>query len=91
MAKNRNIQEAWPKVLPFVRMGEQTFFVDLRLRQFRTVGPPLTCIDFSSEEGKRMCKTANIVSCPTCETHIIIPGALRTEHLHCVNCSSSLR
>ena len=91
MAKNGESGELWPKVLPLVRMGERTLFVDLRLRQFRTVGPPLTCIDFSSEDGKRMCEIANIASCPRCRTSVIVPGGRDEGELHCPDCLEVLR
>jgi hypothetical protein len=91
MAKNERNQELWPKVLPLVRVGEQTVFVDLRLRQFRTDGAPLAFIDFSSEEGKQMCTIANVVSCQRCRTSVIVAGGKEDEELHCPDCYGVLR
>jgi len=91
MAKNERTQELRPKVLPLIRVGEQTFFVDLRLRQFRTDGAPLAFIDFSCEEGKRMCRIASIASCPRCRMSVIVPGGKGDEEFHCPDCFGVLR
>ena len=90
MTDTIEIPESCPKVLPLVQIGEHALFVDLRLGQFRSARPPLVFIEFASEDGKRLCDVVNVVSCPACEMHIIVPGALRTEGLRCVNCFSRL-
>ena len=90
MTDTIEIPESGPKVLPVVQVGEHALFVDLRLGQFRTVRHPLVFIDFASEDGKKLCDLANVASCPMCNTHIIVPGALRTESFRCVNCFSRL-
>jgi len=90
MTDTIEIPESCPKVLPLVQIGGHALFVDLRLGQFRTARPPLVFIEFASEDGKRLCDVANVVSCPMCKTHIIVPGGSRTERLRCVNCFSRL-
>jgi hypothetical protein len=90
MTNSIEIPESSPKVLSLVRIGEQAFFVDLRLGQFRSAVGPLVFVAFDSEDGRRLCDLANVLSCPACGTHIIVTGALRAEGLRCVKCFSRL-
>ena len=89
--ENESKQEIWPKVLPMIRLGPKTYFVDLRLRQFREVSNPYDYVDFESGEGKQMCDQANIVSCSDCRVSIIVTGMWRREDLSCIRCLSVLQ
>ena len=83
--------ECWPKVLPMIHMGVKTYFVDLRLRQFRSVSDPGDYVEFESDDGRRMCEHANIISCPDCKVSIIVPGIWRRECLSCIRCLTDLQ
>ena len=88
--ENQTKQECWPKVLPMVYLGTKTWFVDLRLRQFRDVSDPYDYVDFASDRGRQMCDQANIISCPDCGARFIVPGVWRHTDLTCVLCMASL-
>lgn len=80
------VEEHGPRVLPVLWMGEKRWWIDLRLGEFRTVGPPLECVGFDSDEGRRLCRLASVVECPRCGTNVIVPGHLADEELRCVRC-----
>jgi hypothetical protein len=86
MEKTKRISEHWPKVLPRIQAGADSYFVDLRLRQFRRAEGPLEFIDFGSETGRTLCDQANIVCCPACGASIIVSGACRRQELACTLC-----
>jgi hypothetical protein len=87
---NGSVEDIWPKVLPMVQLGAKTYFVDLRLRQFREVNNPHLYVDFGSDAGRQMCGMANIVSCPDCGISIIVPGVWRGQDLSCIRCLTVL-
>ena len=89
--ENESIEEIWPKVLPMIQLGTKSYFVDLRLRQFREASDPYVYVEFGSDTGRRMCNRANIVSCPDCGLSIIIPGVWRGQDLSCIRCLAVLR
>ena len=43
-----------PRRLPVVEYNGQSWFMDLRLAQFRDVWNPSHYVDFDTEEGRRM-------------------------------------
>ncbi len=81
---------AGPWVLPQVQYGPSRYFADLRLRQFRNVDDPHHYIDFSSEQGQRMCRQAGITVCPGCGLAAIVSPSSFEEELWCMRCLDSL-
>ena len=90
MAEKSQVEEEGPKVLPVLWMGERRWWIDLRLGEFRTVEPVLECIGFDSAEGRRLCRLANVVSCPRCGTSMIVSGWLAERVLWCVRCLAEI-
>jgi hypothetical protein len=72
--------------LPIVRYGATRYFADLRLSQFRDIINPHNCVDFNSEQGKRICRHSGVILCPECGTGAIVSPALDIEKLRCVKC-----
>lgn len=79
-----------PKVLPMIQVEALSYYVDLRLRQFREMHL-LECVEFDSEKGRAICDRANILSCGDCGMSVIVPGISRHEDLRCFRCMSPLR
>ena len=77
-----------PWTLPTVRYGAVSYFVDLRLKQFRDIGNPHNYVDFDSERGRLICRQSGVVLCPECRTGAIVSPALDMEKLRCVQCFS---
>ncbi len=75
-----------PLVLPIVQHGTTEYFVDLRLRQFRSVKDPHDYVEFDNEKGRRMCEKAVIVVCRECQMAAIISPAVDRKELRCMNC-----
>jgi hypothetical protein len=91
-----------PRQLPTIRHNGKLFFIDWRLREFRTVLPPLEIIPFDSAYGREIdympdgkldeCLTNNgiIVTCPICNK-ILFNGTEREAKrliIYCVDCSN---
>jgi hypothetical protein len=49
--------------LPILRITNQSYFIDLLLKQFRDVDNAYNFIDFNSDDGRVLCEYAKIVSC----------------------------
>jgi hypothetical protein len=45
--------------LPVIHFGQEAFFVDLKLKQFRQVDNVYNFINFNNDEGKALCKYGN--------------------------------
>lgn len=43
-----------PRRLPTITYRGKEYFIDLRLREFRTVNPPLEFVPFGSELGRKI-------------------------------------
>jgi hypothetical protein len=74
------------QLLPVVQHGPTQYFVDLRLRQFRSANDPHEYVDFDSETRRRMCEKSGIVVCRECQMAAIISPAVDRKELRCVNC-----
>jgi hypothetical protein len=75
-----------PWVLPVVQHGLTQYFVDLRLRQFKSVENPHEYVDFNCETGRRMYEESGIVVCRECQMAAIISPAVDRKELRCMNC-----
>ena len=89
MTHDRHTQDG-PRRLTILKLPAVSYFVDLRLGQFRDVQDPGDCIDFSSEEGRQLCRQANIVTCGRCGAHVIVSSRLRADELNCVRCMAPI-
>ena len=70
-------QQKWsgPRRLPIVRSGGVDYFVDSRLRQFRTAAPPtrhIEFIDFESVRGRRLLEECVTLECPVCGQQLVV-------------------
>jgi hypothetical protein len=43
-----------PRQLPTIKYKGKKYFIDWRLREFRTVGPPLEIVPFDSKLGREI-------------------------------------
>jgi hypothetical protein len=87
------VKEVRPGVrcLPIAVLPTGRHFIDLRLGEFRPVENPFAVVKFDSEEGRRMCLLANVVSCQLCGTHMIVPGTIAAGESYCVCCLHRIR
>ena len=79
MRTEHDLKRLCPVRLPTVRLGGVDYFVDFRLREFRTVagpGDPIEFIPFASEKGGRMCRQCVAVDCPQCGQVTVLPRDL---------------
>jgi len=90
VAEESRVDGDGPKVLPVLWLGEKRYWIDLRLQEFRTVDPVLECIGFDSAEGRRLCRLANVVTCPRCGTSVIVSGWMAGKELRCVRCLAEI-
>jgi len=90
MGKDNHGSWQGPRMLPILRLPEAGYFIDLQLGQFRDIEDPGNYIGFETEEGRRMCQQANVLSCSKCGAHIIVSSRLRTDWLNCVRCMTPL-
>lgn len=74
------------QLLPVIQHGPTQYFVDLRLRQFRSVKDPHEYADFNGETGRSMCEESGIVVCRECQRAAIISPAVDRKELRCMNC-----
>ena len=49
-----NMREKMPRRLPTVKYNGKKYFIDWRLREFRTVDSPLEFVPFESELGREI-------------------------------------
>lgn len=86
--KNAKTREpAGPRRLPILRFGTQSYFIDSRLRQFRTATPPLRpieFIDFESERGRRLLKECVVLECLRCGQTAVV--SQRLSDAECLRC-----
>jgi hypothetical protein len=66
--------------------GCRQYFVDLRLRQFRSVENPHEYVDFNCETGRRMREESGIVVCRECQMAAMISAGIDRKELRCMNC-----
>jgi hypothetical protein len=81
-----NNEQPGVRCLPIATLPTGRYFVDLRLGEFRQVEIPFSVVRFGSDAGQDMCRRANVVSCPSCGTHVIAPGTTRQGEFYCVRC-----
>ena len=58
-----------PRWLPTLHVDGETYYIDLRLRQFRTAAPPhelIEFIEFESKRGRRMLDECVMAECQRC-------------------------
>ena len=79
-----------PRALPVILYGGDPYFSDLRLAEFRAALGPLDPIAFGSEQGKKMCLQAGIITCKSCQMNVIISRVFVENPLHCMNCFQRL-
>ena len=75
-----------PRQLAMLKLPEASYFIDLQLGQFRDVENPGNYIDFDSDEGRRLCQQANVISCRRCRARMIVSSRLLTDRLTCIRC-----
>ena len=83
---NRKNSYQGPRHLTVLRLPGISYFIDLQLGQFRDVENPCNYIDFDSEDGRRLCQQANVISCRRCRAHMIVSSRLLADGLACVRC-----
>ncbi|MCH7720791.1 MAG: hypothetical protein IH988_07350 [Planctomycetes bacterium] len=74
-----------------VHLEGDDYFIDLRLREFRTVTPPIRCIEFigfASEKGRRMLKQCVMLEWGRCGHLAVLPRDLPGRD--CVECGVSV-
>ena len=70
MTTQHDEKRALPRRLPTVHLGGVEYFVDLRLRDFRTAAvlcEPIEFVRFDSAKGHRMCCKCIAPDCYRCE------------------------
>ena len=75
-----------PNFLTVLKLPGISYFIDLRLGQFRDIENPCNFYDFNSEDGRRRCQQANVITCKKCNTHMIVSVRMKTCGLNCVRC-----
>ena len=89
MGNEKNSYEG-PRHLTVLRLPGISYFIDLQLGQFRDVDNPGNYIDFDSDDGRRLCQQANVISCRKCRAHMIVSRRLFANELTCVRCMTPL-
>ena len=82
--------EACPRRLPVVGHAGRQWFVDLRLREFRTTGIPWVLVGFNSPEGVAMCEKFGIERCPFCPAYIMVGDGAEQGNAICRNCGATV-
>ena len=90
MELTRNIARLLQRVLPTVQILERHYFIDLESHQFRNTEDPQDTVAFPSDEGRRMCIQAGVLTCPRCGTSVIIALFHTDAPLHCISCGLRL-
>ena len=75
-----------PRYLTVLRLPGISYFIDLQLGQFRDVENPCNYIDFDSDDGRRLCRQANVISCRKCRARVIVSSRFRADELSCIRC-----
>ena len=91
----RTREEEWsgPCRLPTVHHGGDEYFVDVRLRQFRTATPShrrIEFITFESERGREMLKECVLLECPGCGQAIVVSRHSSASEAKCTRCGARL-
>jgi hypothetical protein len=79
-----------PRILPTVQLPDGIYAIDLRLKEFRSADSPWRIIPFDSDVGRQWCDQANVLTCQSCGTRVIVSGVLRQEELWCCSCLALL-
>lgn len=79
-----------PRILPTVQLPDGIYFIDLRLKEFRSAESPWKVVSFDSNLGRQWCDQANVVTCHSCGIGVIVSGVLRQEELWCCSCLALL-
>ena len=74
-----------PWVLPVIEFHGK-YVVDLKLGHFRELSSPYEAIEFGSERGRELCAAVGVVRCNLCGMAVIVPAAVKPNHLSCVHC-----
>ena len=80
-----------PRRLPTVYVDGETYYIDLRLRQFRTAAPPFKpseFIEFESERGRRMLDECVMLECPGCGQASVV--SRKPSDAECLRCGQPL-
>jgi hypothetical protein len=80
-----------PRRLPIVFVGGNEYFVDQRLRQFRTVTPPvgpIEFISFESERGRQLLQETVAIPCDLCGAYQLQPRRAILSDILCFDCAS---
>ena len=84
-------ERSGPRRLPTVHIEGETYYFDLRLRQFRTATPPygpIEFIEFESERGRRMLDECVMLECRRCGQPTVVS---RTPNdAKCLRCGRPL-
>jgi DNA-directed RNA polymerase subunit RPC12/RpoP len=78
-----------PRRLPTLRFGNDEYFIDNRLREFRTVTPPIRPIEFvrfDSKEGLRMLGDCEWLECARCGRMNAIARQSTESEIWCCEC-----
>ena len=92
-----------PRQLPILRYKGKLYFIDWRLRQFRTVLSPLEIIPFNSELGKKIDAMPEpeedecimgyntVIMCPHCGATLFNGKESEAKRLfiYCMNCAEN--
>lgn len=79
--------------LPILRVDGEEYFIDQRLREFRTVTPPIRAIafvSFDSERGQRLLTETVPVPCDICGAPQILPKIAIPPDVVCFDCAGRL-
>jgi hypothetical protein len=80
---------AGPRRLPIVCVGGNEYFVDQRLREFRTVTPPagpIEFISFESECGRQLLRETVLIPCDLCGEPQLQPRRAIPSDVVCFDC-----
>ena len=86
--KNEQASANMARVLPRAPVGDRTYTIDLRLREFRTDAPFLAFIRFDSPQGRQLCRCIGVRTCLSCRTSFIAPAGSDPDSLLCPRCGS---
>ena len=80
-------ERSGPRRLPTLRMGSKTYYIDLRLRQFRTAARPHELIDFievESRRGRRLLDECVVLECQRCGRPAVV--SRKPDDAECLQC-----
>ncbi len=93
MKRTREQEWSGPRRLPTVDRDGDEYFVDVCLRQFRTVTPPprhVEFIDFKPGRGRRMLEDYLILECFWCGQTIVVSRRSSEKDVQCMQCGARL-